>query len=36
MEGMADYINNFEDTTAYVGFIDADEILFSENNLNFS
>jgi hypothetical protein len=24
MEGMADYINNFEDTTAYVGFIDAD------------
>jgi hypothetical protein len=35
MEGVADYINNFEDTTAYIGFIDADEILFSERDLNF-
>jgi hypothetical protein len=35
LEGFADFINNFEDRTAYVGFIDVDEILFSENNLSF-
>lgn len=35
MESMEDFINNFEDVTTYVGFIDADEMLFSEKDLNF-
>lgn len=33
VDSMKDYINNFGDVTTYSGFIDIDEMLFSELNI---
>lgn len=34
IDSMKDYINNFEDVTTFTGFIDVDEMFFSEKDLN--